>query len=120
MADIMASGGLAWYERKKHGRCTGLAAAGYFATARRAHEAVAIPAVFRNLRRDVTLAPAVVEQAFTEANPGLGTNGVTVTCDQGRVEEVRICLTKDLAPRPCGDDAARDCQMPEALMEGLR
>lgn len=120
MADIMGSGGLAWYEWKKHGRCAGLSAEDYFATARNAYEAVTVPEVFLKLRRDVTLPATVVEQAFTEANRGLTPNDVTITCDQGRVQEVRICLTKDLEPRPCGVDAARDCKMPNALMEGLR
>ena len=31
-----------------------------------------------------------------------------VTCGDGRVEEVRICLTRDFAPRDCGPDVLRD------------
>ena len=45
---------------------------------------------------------------------------ITVTCEAGRIDEVRLCLTRDLTPRPCGDDAARDCRMKDALMERVR
>ncbi len=120
MADIMGSGGLAWYEWKKHGRCSGLTAADYFALSRRAYGTVAIPAAFRTLGKDVELPASVVEDAFIEANPGLERSMITVTCDAGRIEEARICLTKDLDFRPCGADAARDCRMRDALMEAVR
>ena len=120
MADIMGSGGLAWYEWKKHGRCAGLPPADYFALSRRAYERIVIPPVFRNLRKDVKLPASVVEDAFVDANPGLERTMITVTCDAGRVEEARICLTKDIEFRPCGADAARDCRMRDALMEAVR
>ena len=45
---------------------------------------------------------------------------ITVTCDHGRIDEVRLCLTPDLVPRPCGTDALRDCRMMDALMEKVR
>ncbi|WP_413873747.1 ribonuclease T2 family protein [Albidovulum sp.] len=120
MADIMGSAGLAWYEWKKHGRCSGLAPSDYFALSRRAYERIVIPPVFRTLGKDVKLPASVVEDAFVEANPGLDPAMITVTCDAGRIEEARVCLTKDLEFRPCGADAARDCRMPDALMEAVR
>ena len=120
MQDITGSAGLAWYEWKKHGRCAGLAAADYFALARRAYAGVVIPPVLAGLNRDVKLPALVVEQAFTEANPGLDPTAITITCDQGYIQEARICLTKALAFRPCGADAARDCRMQDAVMEAVR
>ena len=120
MADIMGGAGLAFYEWKKHGRCSGLEARDYFAVSRRAYEGVVIPDVFRGLNRDVTLPASVVEDAFIEANPGLGRDMVTVTCDRGMIEEVRLCLTKDLAPRDCGADVVRDCSLTDAGMDAVR
>lgn len=120
MADIMGSAGLAWYEWKKHGRCSGLSARDYFDTSRRAYDSIVIPEVFRKLSRDVTLPAAVVEEALLDANPGLDGRMVTITCEAGRIQEARICMTPDLAPRPCGLDAARDCRMPDALMDAVR
>lgn len=120
MADIMGSGGLAWHEWKKHGRCSGLSAADYFALSRRAYAAVVIPDALRRLDRDIRLPARVVEEAFIEANPGFDRASITVTCEAGRIDEVRLCLTTDLKPRPCGEDASHDCRMPDALMEAVR
>ncbi|MTE00083.1 ribonuclease T [Paracoccus sp. YIM 132242] len=119
MADLMAPG-LALYQWRKHGRCSGLSAAGYYAALREAAEAVRIPAPFDDLPRDITLPPAVVEDAFIEANPGLTPDGITVTCKEGALAEVRICLTRDLEPRPCAPDARRDCSRSRVLMEKIR
>jgi ribonuclease T2 len=120
MTDIMGSGGLAWYQWKKHGRCTGLTARDYFATARRAYGSVSLPDVFQRLNRSITLPASVVEDAFVEANPALPRDAITITCEAGMIQEVRLCLTKDLSPRRCGDDAIRDCQMKDAVMEPVR
>ena len=43
MADIMGTGGLAWYQWKKHGRCSGLSAGDYFDTARLAYTLLSLP-----------------------------------------------------------------------------
>ena len=120
MADIMGSSGLAWYEWKKHGRCSGLSAGDYFALSREAYESVNIPEVFTRLNRDITLPAQLVEDAFIDADPALSDAMMTVECGDGRISEVRICLNRDLSPRPCGPDASRDCRMSDALMEALR
>lgn len=103
MADIMGSGGLALYEWKKHGRCTGLTAEAYFARSRAAYEALALP---RPAGGQATA--EVLEAVLIAANPGLDEDGVIVTCRGGRVAEVRICLTPELAPRACGADVLAD------------
>jgi ribonuclease T2 len=120
MADIMGGAGLAFYQWKKHGRCSGLPAEDYFALSRRAYDSVVIPEVFRDLNRDVALPATVVEEAFLEANPDLSRDQITITCTDGMIQEARICLTKDLEPRRCGDDVIRDCRMQDAVMEAVR
>ncbi len=120
MADIMGSGGLAWYQWKKHGRCSGLTPDAYFSTARRAYRTVVIPDVFKRLNRDVTLPARVVEEAFLESNPGLEPDQITITCKDGHIQEARVCLKKDLAPRRCGQDTIRDCRLTDAEMQAVR
>ncbi|MBW0158701.1 ribonuclease T2 family protein [Sedimentimonas flavescens] len=120
MEDVMGSDGAAWYQWKKHGRCAGLSAEDYYATARAAYESVTIPEVFSRLDRDIRLPASVVEEAFLEANPDLSRDQITITCKSGRIQEARICLTKDLEPRRCGRDTIRDCTMRDALMEAVR
>lgn len=117
MADIMGSGGLAWYQWKKHGRCSGLSAHRYYETIRAAAGAIGVPEVFDSLDRDITLPPAVVEDAFIEVNPDMTRNAITVTCTRESLQEVRICLTKDLQLRDCGADIRRDCSRASILME---
>ncbi len=120
MADIMGGAGLAFYEWKKHGRCSGLDATEYFGVSRRAYESITIPDLFKGLNRDVALPASVVEDAFVEANPGLGRDQITVTCSRGMIDEVRVCLTKDLQPRNCGADVVRDCNLRDAVMDAVR
>ena len=124
MADIMGSGGLAWHEWKKHGRCSGLSAAQYFALAREAWETIKRPEVLRSIRTPRRIAPAAIEAAFLEANPHLEPwlkpQGVTVTCKDRRFREVRICLTRELLPRPCTGATARDCPISDPLFAPMR
>ena len=115
MSDIMGSGGLAWYEWKKHGRCSGLTATEYFDTAREAYDAINRPEVLRQLPSEMTLPPSVIEAAFLEVNENYTADGITVTCKGGLIQEVRICLTKDLEPRDCSAEVVRDCSYNAAI-----
>lgn len=120
MADIMGSGGLAWYQWQKHGRCSGLSAAEYYARSRDAFAAVTLPEYFVDLDRDISIPPALIEQAFLEHNPGMSADGITITCRNADLQEVRICLTKDLKPRDCGADVRRDCSREAVFMDKVR
>jgi len=120
MADIMGSSGAAWHQWNKHGRCSGLSATEYYALSRRAYETVNRPEAFRRLPNDVRLPAAVVEEAFLQANPDWRPDMLTITCRSGRIQEARLCLTRDLKPRLCGDDVVDDCEMRDALMEAIR
>ncbi|MDQ7070619.1 MAG: ribonuclease T2 [Rhodobacterales bacterium] len=120
MADIMGTSGLAWYQWKKHGVCSGLSAPDYFALARRAYESINRPAVFRKLTNPVKLPASVVEAAFLKANPSWKANMVTITCRDRRIQEARICLSRDLKPVPCGRDVIRDCSLTDALFDPVR
>ncbi|MEM6676857.1 MAG: ribonuclease T2 [Pseudomonadota bacterium] len=118
MADIMSSSGLAWHQWKKHGRCSGLSPADYFARAREAFEAVRRPSLLREIGRPVRIDPSVVEAAFLDQNPAMTPASTVVTCRGRYIAEVRICLTRDhLMPRPCTGPAARACTKPATLAE---
>jgi ribonuclease T2 len=119
MADIMGTSGAAWYQWKKHGRCAGLEANAYFDTLREAYDTVERPAAFRSLEKDVLLPASVVEQAFLQSNPQLSKDQVTVTCRDNRIQEVRICLDKDLDPRQCGSDVIKDCTLDKARLDHI-
>ena len=120
MVDIMGSSGLAWHQWRKHGTCSGLSAGAYFDLSRRAYQRVQQPAILRQIDRVVRLSAAMVEEAFLEENPDLTHPMLTVTCRDGRVQEVRICLTRALEPRDCAPDVARDCRLRDALFAPMR
>lgn len=119
MADLMGGAGLAWHEWKTHGRCTGLEAASYFAAMRKARDAVTVPPLFAKVTRDLRVAPGVIESAFLESNPQLAPEDIAVTCKDAMIQEVRICLDKDLSPRACGPDL-RACSLPAAELDAVR
>lgn len=121
MTDIMGSGGLAWYQWKKHGRCTGLTGTEYYALSRAAYGAVNRPEVLRKLPRPIEVPVSVIEEAWIQANPSLKPDQITLTCDRaGRIAEARICLSKDLELRRCGTDVIRDCTNSKARMDPIR
>ncbi|WP_438959607.1 ribonuclease T2 family protein [Nereida sp.] len=121
MADIMGTAGSAWHQWKKHGACSGLSAARYFGTARAAYGHINRPEVFRKLDRAVEVPAQVIEEAFIRANSRLQRDMITVTCKSARVQEVRVCLSKDgLTPVRCGVDVRRDCTLDDALWNPIR
>lgn len=120
MVDIMGSSGLAWHQWKKHGRCSGLSAEGYFDASRKAYGQITRPEILRKLDREVALPAAVVEEAFLRENPDLQPDMITITCRDRRIQEARICLTRDLSLRRCGADVLRECQLDDALFAPLR
>jgi hypothetical protein len=82
--------------------------------------AVNRPAVFRKLTAPVKLPASVVEAAFLKANPSWEADMITITCRGHRIQEARVCLSRDLKPVPCGRDVIRDCALSDALFDPVR
>jgi ribonuclease T2 len=66
------------------------------------------------------VAPDEVEEAFVKANPGLSTSAIAVTCDSRRLNEVRICVNKDLQFHACGEVDRRSCRRDKVVMPPVR
>lgn len=120
MADIMGTPGLAWHQWRKHGVCSGLTAHAYFDLSRRAYDSITRPEILRQLDKPVRLPARLIEEAFLRDNPNISHDMLTVTCRDGRIQEARVCMSKDLIPVPCGSDIIRDCTLQDALFEPLR
>ena len=120
MADVMGTSGSAWHQWNKHGSCSGLSPADFYALARAAYGRIVRPDVFMQLDRPISLPASVVEAAFIAENPGLDRPEITITCDAGYIQEARICLTRDLELRRCGADVIRDCTLEDALFDPVR
>ena len=82
-------------------------------TGREAFEAVTLPDLADQWG---TTSAEAVERALLDANPALARDQLTVTCDDGHIQEVRLCLDLDLTPRRCGDDVIRDCRLEDAVL----
>lgn len=93
---VFPSEGLARYEWRKHGTCTGLSPEAFFASVKRARASIAIPDAFANPRDEQSVAPAAIQRAFSAANPGLRPETMAIGCMHGELQEVRLCLSKDL------------------------
>ncbi len=113
--------GLARYEYRKHGTCTGLSAADYFAAVRFVREQLTIPAMFKAPKQVQRLAPEAIEQAFIDANANLRADNMAVTCARGELIDVRICLTEDLkAFSTCPKVSGHTCQRAAVSVAPLR
>ncbi len=94
--DLYPSEGLARHEWAKHGTCSGKSPTDYFADVRRARDAVAIPIPFTTAKEQQTWAPIDIMRAFIAANPRLRPGMLGVACQNGELQEIRICFTKEL------------------------
>jgi ribonuclease T2 len=110
LLDIMPSPQLVRHEWSKHGACSGLPPAAYFAAARGAFTSVKIPAAYTAPSDAFQTSTTAIEQAFVSANPGLAPEDVAVLCNGKFLQEVRVCLDKDLHVRRCGRDVRDACR----------
>jgi len=110
MFDIIPSAGLSGHEWRKHGSCSGLNQRAYFQTLRSAYQKVRVPPVVFDGRIARRLAVDDIETLITKANPGLTRKGVAVTCEDGRLAEIRVCMTKSLAFRDCAEVDGNACR----------
>ncbi|MBP2547347.1 ribonuclease T2 [Neorhizobium galegae] len=109
--DIMPSMGLIGHEWRKHGSCSGLSQKAYLDTTRAAFERIRLPAEIVAADSAKTYSAEAIEESFIAANPGLRPEGIAVTCEASRLEEVRICLAKDLSFRTCPEVDAKACSL---------
>jgi ribonuclease T2 len=109
--DLYPSLGLARYEYRKHGTCTGLSPRDYFDAVRYARDQILIPRVLQSPQEAQQLSPRDLQRAFIDANTNLRPTSVAVTCVRGELVDIRICLTPDLRGfAPCPRVTSRTCR----------
>jgi ribonuclease T2 len=108
---LLPSEGLARYQWRKHGTCSGLGPSAYFNTIARAAQAVHLPSAMSSRSAlPQRLDADALAAGFVTANAGLRRDMMAISCDRGMLTEVRICLSRTLQFQSCPQVAARSCR----------
>ena len=119
--DLYPDPGLARHEWRTHGTCSGLSPSAYFGAVRRARALVTIPDPVTEMTRDGQTTPQNLERAFTAVNAGLRADMIAVTCRRNALQEVRICLDRDLRGfRTCPEIDRGACRFGPIRIEAPR
>ena len=97
------------HEWQAHGTCSGLSALDYFTTADHATAAIRIPQALDAPRNEQSLSADQIIDLFHRANPQMPDGAMTVACSRASMSEIRVCLTKDLGVRACGQGVHNSC-----------
>jgi ribonuclease T2 len=112
---------LAAYEYRKHGTCTGLSPADYFATVRSVRSRLKIPSMFEGTSEPLHMSPEEIEQAFMAANANLRPDNMAISCSNGELVDVRVCLARDLSSYAiCRKVARHSCQRASIMVAPVR
>jgi ribonuclease T2 len=108
------------HEWTTHGTCSGLSAADFFAALRHARDSVKVPPGLNQPSQTLQLSPAQVESKLAAANPSFPAAAFRTSCYRdAELQEVRVCLNKDLSPRACGASAG-ECRASSVTMLPVR
>ncbi|MFL6657383.1 MAG: ribonuclease T2 family protein [Massilia sp.] len=114
------------HEWDKHGTCSGLDPAGYFALSARLKQQVVIPAAYQQPARPVRASVAEFVQAFKSANPAMASNSVLPFCAGGGrfLSELHACFDKGGRSRSCSQGEIKrsysSCRQETFLLESAR
>jgi ribonuclease T2 len=108
------------HEWTAHGTCSGLSAADYFAALGKARDSVTLPDDLDQPSQKLQLSPAQIESKIAAANPDFPKTAFRTSCYGNReLQEVRVCLNKDLSPRACGSSAG-ECTVASVTLLPVR
>lgn len=122
MLDIMPSKRLIIHQYRKHGTCSGLTPEQYFDASRRVFESIIIPEQYRLPEKPLSVSPDEVEAAFLKANPKMDASMISISCNDRRLRELRICFSRDLKMIKCGvnENQAKLCSRDKLIMPPVR
>jgi ribonuclease T2 len=103
------------HEWSTHGSCSGLSADDYFAAVKKARDSVKIPDELTP-SSPLSMTPVDIEAKAASANPGFPKTAFRISCFPNKeLQEIRICLNKDLSPRACGSSAG-ECSATQVML----
>jgi ribonuclease T2 len=114
------------HEWSRHGTCSGLDPAAYFALSGKLRDQVAIPASYQQPAAPVRTSYSEFVKAFESANPGMAKHAVLPFCaDGGRfLREIHACYDKSGRSRSCSAGqvkrSAGSCRQQTFLLPSVR
>jgi ribonuclease T2 len=119
--EVIPSEGLARHQWRKHGTCAGSSPTDYFRDTKAARAKIVIPKEFEKPTKESRWTPVDIERAFIAANPGLRADMMAVSCRRNVLNEVKICLTKDLRGfQTCQEVDRGGCRTQEIVVPPVR
>jgi ribonuclease T2 len=106
--NLMPTASLVQHEWQTHGTCSGLDAAAYFATVRRAFHSVKLPSSRVAQNPSELIQPLTILDDFAAANPGFPRGSFALSCGNNRLTAIEVCFAKDLRPEAC--QSVRSCR----------
>jgi ribonuclease T2 len=117
---FMPSEKLIQHEWTKHGSCSGLSADEYLSLADRAFSLLKIPKEFEAPTSSRTLSAEQITDEFLTNNPRLSKDNLTVSCSGSELQEVRLCVDKQLKPVSCGKGVRTQCGRDSVQVRAVR
>lgn len=103
------------HEWQQHGTCSGLDAEAYFGQVERVWRTLRVPPRYQQVPDYLSTDVVSLKASFIEANPSLTAAGMITQCRGAYLQELRICLDRNLRPRACGTDLHDRCDKPVVL-----
>jgi ribonuclease T2 len=104
----MPSNSLISHEWSKHGVCAGVSSLAYFTNAVNAFKSINVPSYLTSSNGNKTVSLTALRRDFSQSS-GLAGNQFSVQCDGNKLQEIRVCLTKQLGAATCGAGIADSC-----------
>jgi len=108
-ATLFPSENLLRHEWQRHGSCSGLTATDYLRTADRAVAQLLVPPELSAPRTALHFTAGELARRIRAANPQLPAGGLRIACSRDALNEIRVCLTRSLQFRECGDGVGGSC-----------
>ena len=125
-ASLYPSPKMIGHEWSKHGTCSGLDPAAYFALSSKMKDQLVIPANYQKPSAPLRASPGEFAQAFKSANPGMVVNSVLPFCDGGGrfLREIHACYDKGGRSRSCSQGEVKrsynSCRQESFLLQSVR
>src|ERR1019366_7019926 len=103
------------------GTCSGRNPQAYFAAVKTLRDGIVVPETLKAPRETLKVSPDALTQAFIAANANLKADNMAITCRDGELIDVRICVAKSLtAFAQCPKVSGHTCHAASIAVAPLR